>query len=120
MIEKARKYDDLEKRNGLTEVIVNFMKMAYRNWSNEEVSDELVKQDLKTLSEGTLVTGDEMNLEAFVKSTANMPSQSSSSSSNKSRSSKSRGGGQKNYSNKRRSNNSGGSNRNSGNRRNRY
>ncbi|MCP4124466.1 MAG: DUF4290 domain-containing protein [Bacteroidetes bacterium] len=115
MIEKARKYDDLEKRNGLTEVIVNFMKMAYRNWSNEEVSDELIKQDLKTLSQGTLVTSDEMNLEAFVKSTANMPNQSNSSS-NKSRSSKGRGG-QKNYSNKRRGNNSG---RNSNNRRNRY
>jgi len=113
MIEKARKYDDREKRHGLTEVIVNFMKMAYRNWSNEEVSDELIKQDLKTLSQGTLVTDDDMNLEAFIKSTANMPSQNSGS---KNRSSKSRGGS-KNYSNKRRG---GGSNRNSNNRRNRY
>jgi hypothetical protein len=69
MIEKARQYDDLEKRKGLTEVIVNFMKMAYRNWSEEAVSDELIKQDLQTLSNGTLVVDDEMNIEAFVKST---------------------------------------------------
>lgn len=69
MIAKAREYDDLEKRKGLTEVIVNFMKMAYRNWSDEAVSDELIKQDLKTLSKGTLVIDDDMNIEAFVKST---------------------------------------------------
>mgnify|MGYP005667245625 CR=1 FL=1 len=69
MIEKARKFDDPEKRKGLTEVIINFMKMAYRNWSDEAVSDELIKQDLKTLSKGTLVIDDDMNIEAFVKST---------------------------------------------------
>jgi hypothetical protein len=68
MIDKARSFSDREERQGLTEVIVNFMKMAYHNWSNEEVSDDLIREDLKTLSEGTLVVDDDMNLEAFVKS----------------------------------------------------
>ncbi len=77
MIAKAREYDDLEKRNGLTEVIVNFMKMAYRNWSGDEVSDRTIKMDLETLSEGTLIIQDDMNIEAFVKSTKAPPKQKS-------------------------------------------
>lgn len=80
MVEKARSYEDPEMRKGLTEVILNFMKMAYRNWSNEEVSDELIKQDLLTLSEGTLVVEEEMNIEAFVKSTPTTPTGNGSSS----------------------------------------
>lgn len=67
MIDQARSFSDREQRQGLTEVIVNFMKMAYHNWSKEEVSDDLIREDLKTLSEGTLVIDDDMNLEAFVK-----------------------------------------------------
>ena len=67
MVEKARKFPDRDMRQGLTEVVVNFMKMAYHNWSQEEVSDDLIKSDLQTLSEGTLVVDDDMNLEAFVK-----------------------------------------------------
>lgn len=98
MIERAREYADLDKRHGFTEVIVNFMKMAYRNWSNEEVSDELIKQDLKTLSQGTLVTDEDMNLEAFLKSTAQMPQPSGK----QQRGPKNKG--PKNYQNKRRSN----------------
>ncbi len=98
MIAKAREYDDAEKRKGLTEVILNFMKMAYRNWSNEEVSDELIKQDLETLSKGTLVADENMNIEAFVKSTKSSgPSNSSSSNRNKNSRNKNN--------NKRRSNN---------------
>lgn len=95
MIEKARKYDDPEKRKGLTEVIVNFMKMAYRNWSDEAVSDELIKQDLKTLSQGTLIIDDDMNIEAFVKSTKAPPSNNNNKKSNQKR----------NYSNKGKRNN---------------
>lgn len=105
MIEKARSFTDLEMRHGMTEVIVNFMKMAYRNWSNEEVSDELVKQDLKTLSKGTLVTDEDMNLEAFLKSTTGVANNQPGLNNNR------RSGGRngqrnykKNYSNKRRNN----------------
>lgn len=99
MVAKARAYDDPEMRKGLTEVILNFMKMAYRNWSNEEVSDELIKQDLETLSQGTLVADNNMNIEAFVKTTkASPPSNSGSNNRNKNNRNK-------NNNNKRRNNN---------------
>ena len=73
MIDRARSFSDREQRQGLTEVVVNFMKMAYHNWSHEEVSDDLIREDLKTLSEGTLVVDDDMNLEAFVKTSPKKP-----------------------------------------------
>lgn len=99
MITKAREYADMEKRNGLTEVIVNFMKMAYKNWSNDEVSDETIATDLKALSKGTLNIEEEMNMEAFIKSAATIPPQTKKSSGKQ-------GGGQKNnrgnFNNKRR------------------
>lgn len=99
MVEKARKYSDRDMRQGLTEVVVNFMKMAYHNWSREEVSDDLIKSDLATLSEGTLVVDDEMNMEAFVKTPIT----------NNSKSKSSRGGSRNNRgSNRGRRSNSGG------------
>lgn len=106
MIAKARAYDDPEMRKGLTEVILNFMKMAYRNWSNEEVSDELIKQDLETLSQGTLVVEDDMNIEAFVKSTK----ASSNSNNNKNNNNRNK--------NNNRNNNNRNNNRNNNNKRN--
>ena len=104
MVAKARAYEDPEMRKGLTEVILNFMKMAYRNWSNEEVSDELIKQDLQTLSEGTLVIEDEMNIEAFVKATPTT-NVSSGSNNRKSNSNKGSRNNSRNNNNNKRSNN---------------
>ena len=45
---------DEEKKELFTEIIGNFMKMAYKNWSNEEVSNDLIKEDMKSLSGGEL------------------------------------------------------------------
>ncbi|HNF49872.1 MAG TPA: DUF4290 domain-containing protein, partial [Chitinophagales bacterium] len=49
MVKKAMEMEE-DKKIAFTEVIGNFMKMAYKNWSNEEVSNDLVKGDMKTLS----------------------------------------------------------------------
>lgn len=63
LVEKAAAMDNADKREIFTEIIGNFMKLAYKNWSNEEVSNDLIKDDLKTLSGGVLEISDEMNIE---------------------------------------------------------
>jgi hypothetical protein len=67
MIQKAIAMDDLNKKATFTEIIGNFMKLTYKNWSNEEVNNDLVKDDLKTMSKGLLEISDEMNIETMTK-----------------------------------------------------
>src|SRR6185295_2004976 len=45
---------DIEKRQGMAQVVANYMKLCYANWSKETVSDESVRTDLETLSKGLL------------------------------------------------------------------
>lgn len=67
MVKKAMLEKDPEKRKAFIEMIAGYMKLAYRNWSFEEVNDELIKEDIKTLSKGELVITDEMKIEATAK-----------------------------------------------------
>jgi hypothetical protein len=67
MIQKAIEMEDTVKRVAFTEIIGNFMKMTYKNWSNEEVSNELVKEDMKTLSRGLLEISEDMDIETMSK-----------------------------------------------------
>ena len=41
------------------------MKMAYKNWSNEEVSNDLIKGDMRALSGGELEISADMNIESM-------------------------------------------------------
>src|SRR5439155_24242382 len=43
-----------DKRKGMAEVVANYMKLCYANWSKDHVSDESIRQDLETLSKGLL------------------------------------------------------------------
>ncbi len=65
LVKKAIKMEDEDKKAIFTEIIGNFMKMAYRNWSNEEVSNELIKEDMKAISGGELEISAEMNIETM-------------------------------------------------------
>jgi len=67
LIKKAIETEDPAKKAGLSSTIANFMKMAYKNWSNEEVSNDLIREDLRTLSKGLLTIGDEVAIESFYK-----------------------------------------------------
>ena len=69
MVNKAVEMEDDTQREGFTEVIANFMKMAYQTWSGEEVSDALIKADMVSISGGKLKISEEMNIEAFSSST---------------------------------------------------
>ncbi len=65
LVTKAIKMEDEGKKEIFTEIIGNFMKMAYKNWSNEEVSNELIKEDMKSLSGGELEISADMNIESM-------------------------------------------------------
>ena len=55
MIKKAIAMPEGPKRSGFVTVIGSYMKLAYKTWNRDHyVSDEIIKNDLKTLSEGKL------------------------------------------------------------------
>ncbi|NND94134.1 MAG: DUF4290 domain-containing protein [Flavobacteriales bacterium] len=62
LIEKALAMEDEEKQMGFAYVIGSYMKLAYKTWNREHyVSDDIIKEDLETLSNGKLVLEDEMS-----------------------------------------------------------
>lgn len=63
LIKKAVEIEDPQQKDDLVQLIANFMKMSYKNWSNEEVNNDLVREDLRTLSKGGLVISDDMHIE---------------------------------------------------------
>ncbi len=55
VIDKALKESDEDKREGFTQCIGNYMKLAYTNWHKEPVHDDMIKNELAELSNGLLV-----------------------------------------------------------------
>ena len=71
MIKKAIAMEEGPKRDGFVAAIAAYMKLAYKTWNREHyVSDDVIKADLKTLSNGALVLPDEQSLENLVSNTA--------------------------------------------------
>jgi len=63
LIEKASLVDDPEKRKAFANVIGSYMKVAARTWSHEQyVSDEMIKNDLRTMSGKQLDLGEDAPL----------------------------------------------------------
>jgi hypothetical protein len=63
LIEKAGQIEDPEKRLAFANVIGSYMKMASRTWSHEQnVNDEMIKNDLRTMSDKRLNLGDDAAL----------------------------------------------------------
>jgi hypothetical protein len=56
LIQKCVEMPDGPKKEAFTETIAAYMKLAYKTWNREHyVSDQVVKDDLETLSDGKLV-----------------------------------------------------------------
>ncbi|MHB1921690.1 MAG: DUF4290 domain-containing protein [Chitinophagaceae bacterium] len=55
VIEKALKETDPEKKEGFTQVIGNYMKLAYSNWHKENVHDDMVKNELAIITNNELI-----------------------------------------------------------------
>ena len=54
LLQKAMAETDPEKKQGFTQIIGYYMKLAYTNWHKEPVHDDMIKNELAVLSNGTL------------------------------------------------------------------
>jgi hypothetical protein len=54
VIDKAIKEEDPEKKEGFTQCVGNYMKLAYSNWHKESVHDDAIKTELTTITDGKL------------------------------------------------------------------
>jgi hypothetical protein len=54
LLKKAMEETDPEKKQGLTQAVGYYMKLAYTNWHREPVHDDMIKNELSILSNGTL------------------------------------------------------------------
>jgi len=59
MIEKASTMEDAEKKAGFVYTIANFMKRTYSLYNKEGVNDDIIREDLKRLSDGKLILPDD-------------------------------------------------------------
>jgi hypothetical protein len=54
------------KKVGMINTIASYMKLAYKTWNRENyVSDESIKNDLATISKGTLYVEDGSSIDTF-------------------------------------------------------
>lgn len=64
LIEKAIQMEEGPVKTGFISNIASFMKMAYQNWNSEHyVSDEVILDDLRTLSKGKLEVTEDIGLD---------------------------------------------------------
>lgn len=64
LIKKAIEMEDGPIKIGFISNIASFMKMAYQNWNSEHyVSDEVILDDLRTLSQGKLKVTEDIGLD---------------------------------------------------------
>lgn len=66
LVEKAIAMEDEDKQRDFAEIIGAYMKMAYKNWNRENVSDEIIIEDLKTLSNNQLNLEEKAELDALL------------------------------------------------------
>jgi len=71
MVEAAKVQTDRAKQEEYALIIASYMKMVYKNWSGENVSNEVVREDLRNLSKGILEIPADANLDSLAKSSNN-------------------------------------------------
>lgn len=66
MVQKAMAMEDGPKKEEFSKVIASYMKLAYRTWGKDSfVNDELIKEDLRKMSQGQLDVSDESSIDAY-------------------------------------------------------
>lgn len=68
MVKKAVEMEDPEMKKAYSEVIGNYMKLVYNNWNRENITDEVIKNDFNSLSNGELKIDEETSLDTLTKS----------------------------------------------------
>jgi hypothetical protein len=66
LIDKAVEMDDDERKEELVRVIGAFMKMCYKNWNRDNASDDVVAQEMRTLSRGRINLGEATNINYLI------------------------------------------------------
>jgi hypothetical protein len=66
MVQKALTMEPGPKREEFSKVIASYMKLAYRTWGKEQfVNDELIKEDLRKMSQGQIDVSDDANIDSY-------------------------------------------------------
>ncbi len=66
LINKALEMEEGRKKQGFVTVIASYMKLAYKTWIKEHyVSDDIIIEDLKNLSNGALIVDEGASLDTF-------------------------------------------------------
>lgn len=66
MIKKAQEMEDGQIKEEFVRVIASYMKTAYRTWNKEHfVNDDVIKDDLKAMSNGTLEVHENATLNEY-------------------------------------------------------
>lgn len=76
MISKAIAMEDEEKKTEFSEVIAAYMKMAFKTWNREIVSDEQIIADLESLSDGKLTIAPDSNIDGLLQPNRKRPKRS--------------------------------------------
>ncbi len=70
LIEKAKTLDEGPVKEGFTHTIGSYMKMAYRTWNKDHyISDEIIKNDLATISDNELALKDNQGIDGLSNAT---------------------------------------------------
>ena len=67
LVAKAILEEDPEKRQAFAQTIGNYMKLVYLNWTKENTNDDIIKNDLRILSDDKLRLGLEDNISELTK-----------------------------------------------------
>jgi hypothetical protein len=62
LIKEASEFEEGEERDALIRLIANHMKKCYVTWNREVVDDKTIFEDLKNLSGGKIIVGEELKL----------------------------------------------------------
>lgn len=55
VVDKTLEETDETKREGLTQYIGNYMKLAYANWQKESMHDDMIRSELADMTKGELI-----------------------------------------------------------------
>jgi hypothetical protein len=74
MVQKAMAMEEGPKRDEFSKVIASYMKLAYRTWGKDQfVNDDLIKEDLRKMSQGKLDVPEESSIDAYKNVTLPIP-----------------------------------------------
>lgn len=71
MMEKAKTFENEEKQQLYLQYLANYMKLVHNNWNKENVSDEVIREDLKILSKGELELAPDADIQQYRTNTRN-------------------------------------------------